>query len=166
MNIKNQNKQRSNVATHIATFGKFFTRLLIASAVTFLLASIFHTQSVLAGLIDLGIHIPLATRLETVLADLAGLVFSYGVIVLVGMFIAMNIATWISNLLKKRWHVEPTLWLFVLAGAVAMFTILAAMHPILNVTIIAGARGLSGLITQSIAGAVGGFAFAALKKYF
>ncbi len=59
---------------------------------------------------------------------------------------------------------KSQIWLYSLAGAVAIFTILAAMHPILNVSIIAGARGLSGLLTQSIAGAIGGAVFGLIKS--
>jgi hypothetical protein len=156
----------NNETTKWAKFGLFFSRLLIASAVTFVLASAFHTQAVLAGLISVGADIPLSLRLQTVLDDLLGLLPTYGIIVFIGMLIAMSVANYLSKALTKRWQVKSTLWLFALAGATAIFSILAAMHPILDVTIIAGARGMAGLLTQSIAGAIGGCVFAVLRRYF
>jgi hypothetical protein len=52
---------------------------------------------------------------------------------------------------------------YAAAGGLAIVCILLAMYPILNVTMIAGARGWSGLLSQSIAGAIGGIIFANMK---
>jgi hypothetical protein len=159
--------------TKLVRFGLFMFQLLVATLVTFLIASALHTQSVLSGLISVGAEIPLSLRIETVFIDFAGLLPTYGVIVFVGMLIAMSVALLIANKLlsasaKQTNNAQSPvqssqLWLFSLAGAAAVFTLLSAMHPILDVSIIAGARGLSGLLTQSIAGAIGGLAFALLR---
>lgn len=157
--------------TKLVRFGLFMFQLLVATLVTFLIASALHTQSVLSGLISVGAEIPLSLRIKTVFVDFAGLLPTYGVIVFVGMLIAMSVALLIANKLLSAKHANnpqspaqsSQLWLFSLAGAVAVFTLLSAMHPILDVSIIAGARGLSGLLTQSIAGAIGGLVFALLR---
>jgi hypothetical protein len=159
--------------TKLARFGLFMFQLLVATLVTFLIASALHTQSVLSGLISVGAEIPLSLRIKTVFVDFAGLLPTYGVIVFVGMLIAMSVALLIANKLPSastRQANNPQspsqtsqLWLFSLAGAAAVFTLLSAMHPILDVSIIAGARGLSGLLTQSIAGAIGGLVFALVR---
>jgi hypothetical protein len=157
--------------TKLVRFGLFLFQMLVTTMITFLIASALHTQSVLAGLISVGAEIPLSVRIKTVFVDFVGLLPTYGVIVLVGMLIAMSVAVLIANTLRvkplQNTINEPQksqIWLYALAGAVAMFTILAAMHPILNVSIIAGARGLSGLLTQSIAGAIGGAVFGLIKS--
>lgn len=160
-----------NKRTKLVQFGLFMFQLLVATLVTFLIASALHTQSVLSGLISVGAEIPLALRIKTVFVDFAGLLPTYGVIVFVGMLIAMSVALLIANKLLSVKHANngespfqsSQLWLFSLAGATAVFTLLSAMHPILDVSIIAGARGLSGLLTQSIAGAIGGLAFALVR---
>ena len=159
--------------TKLTRFGLFMFQLLVATLVTFLIASALHTQSVLSGLISVGAEIPLSLRIKTVFVDFAGLLPTYGVIVFVGMLIAMSVTLLIANKLPlvsaKRANNPQSpsqssqLWLFSLAGAVAVFTLLSAMHPILDVSIIAGARGISGLLTQSIAGAIGGLVFALLR---
>jgi hypothetical protein len=159
--------------TKLVRFGLFMFQLIVATLVTFLIASALHTQSVLSGLISVGAEIPLALRIKTVFVDFAGLLPTYGVIVFVGMLIAMSVALLIANKLQSTSSKQENssqssfktsqLWLFALAGAVAIFTLLSAMHPILDVSIIAGARGISGLLTQSIAGAIGGLAFALVR---
>ena len=162
--------------TKLVRFGLFMIQLLVATLVTFLIASALHTQSVLSGLISVGAEIPLSLRIKTVFVDFAGLLPTYGVIIFVGMLIAMSVALLIANKLLATPATRTTnaqspfqssqFWLFSLAGAAAVFTLLSAMHPILDVSIIAGARGLSGLLTQSIAGAIGGLAFALLRYKF
>ncbi len=159
--------------TKLVRFGLFMFQLLLATLVTFLIASALHTQSVLSGLIFVGAEIPLALKIKTIFIDFAGLLPTYGVIVFVGMLIAMSVTLLIAKSLlaassKNVDNAQSSLqssqlWLFALAGAVAMFTLLSAMHPILDVSIIAGARGLTGLLTQSIAGAIGGATFAILR---
>jgi uncharacterized membrane protein YiaA len=164
-------KEKSKLMT---TF-RFLVQLFVATIVTFLVASTLHTQSVLSNLISLGVEIPLSLKIKTVFEDFIGLLPSYGLIILIGMLIAMLVAGLISKtLLSKtmddsagRSHTqESQLWLYSLAGAVAIFTILAAMYPIMNITIIAGARGLSGMLMQSVAGAIGGLTFAIVKVSF
>ncbi|MFQ3251183.1 hypothetical protein [Glaciecola sp.] len=157
-------------------FLQFLVQLIVAALVTFFVASTLHTQSVLSNLIAIGAEIPFAIRIETVFKDYLGLLPSYGVIIFIGMLIAMPIAGLISKTLSSKSQKEESveqspnnetqLWLFALAGAVAIFTILAAMQPIMNITIIAGARGFSGMFTQSIAGAIGGGAFALVRSRF
>ncbi len=166
-----ENPTTINKRTKLVRFGLFMFQLLVATLVTFLIASALHTQSVLSGLISVGAEIPLSLRIKTVFVDFAGLLPTYGVIVFVGMLIAMSVALLIANKLLSARHANThqspyqssQLWLFSLAGAVAVFTLLSAMHPILDVSIIAGARGLSGLLTQSIAGAIGGLVFASVR---
>jgi hypothetical protein len=160
------NKVKNKQSSSLLRFGIFSIKLLIASAVTFIFASFMHTQAVLSGLVNIGAEIPLSLRIQTVFVDFIGLLPTYGIIVLIGMLIAMPVA----NLVVKKLNLavnskpqKPQILLYAAAGALAMFCILMAMHPILNITVIAGARGWSGLLSQSIAGAIGGIAFALIR---
>jgi hypothetical protein len=49
---------------------------------------------------------------------------------------------------------------------VGFFVMLSAMQPILNVTLIAGARSTAGLIAQCCAGVFAGIVFSSLKQRF
>jgi len=169
LDVNTNNHQR----TKLVRFGLFIFQLLITTIVTFVIASALHTQFVLSGLISVGAEIPLSVRIETIFVDFVGLLPTYGAIIFVGMLIAMTVAVLLAKKIRTKPLEQATdqpqnsqksaLWVYTLAGAVAMFTLLAAMHPILNVSIIAGARGFSGLLTQSIAGAIGGTVFGLIR---
>ena len=67
--------------------------------------------------------------------------------------------TWFIN---KKLKAHST-GLFVIAGIAAFAMALIAIESIMNITIIAGARGW-GFYLQLVAGAIGGYAFAKLIK--
>lgn len=157
------NNVKNKQSSKLCRLGIFSLRLLLASAVTFTFASFLHTQSVLSGLVSIGAKIPLSLRIKTVFVDFLGLLPTYGIIVLVGMLIAMPVAIFVMTKLhsmRKFIAQKYQIFVYAAAGALAMLCILLAMYPILNVTIIAGARGWFGLFSQSLAGAIGGMAFA------
>ncbi len=139
-------------------FVRFLLILLPAFLVTYGFASIFHTQSVLARLSELDVVIPLTERLATIAYDLAGLLPAYGSAIFAMLFIAMGIASFIGRFLSH----QGALFAFIcaVAGATGMLTMLLAMHPIMDVTLIAGARDTGGKLLQSSAGFLGGLTFA------
>ncbi|MFC4701618.1 hypothetical protein ACFO4O_15795 [Glaciecola siphonariae] len=131
--------------------------VIIASSIGFLFASILHTQAVLAKLSDIEIKITFAQRIQTTWQDMLGLAPTYGLIILVALTIAFSV----SGLLRKKWNIAPK-FIYPLAGGIAFLTMLLAMQPILNVTLLAGARGISGLLMQVCAGLIAGICFAHL----
>ncbi|WP_395341285.1 hypothetical protein PN836_018865 [Ningiella sp. W23] len=138
--------------------------LLLASIIGFFFASLLHTQAVLAKLSAIDIIIPFSERLESTWQDMLGLAPSYGLIVLAALLIAFSIAGLIlkyGNLSEKG-----SLYLYTSAGIVAFFVMLIAMQPILNVTLLAGARGVSGLMMQCMAGAISGACFAFFRRAY
>jgi hypothetical protein len=143
----------------LRTFLIFILQVLIASLLSFVVASLMHSQTTLSGLIEVGAKLSLNDKLTTVFYDFIGLLPAYGSIIFAGMLIAMPIA----SAIKRKLQISNRL-IHCLAGAMAMVTILIAMHPILNVTLIAGARGTGGMLMQSIAGAIGGLAYAFLHE--
>ncbi|MBF7075089.1 hypothetical protein ISG33_16930 [Glaciecola sp. MH2013] len=140
----------------------FSLKLVLAGTLTFCIASLLHSQMTLSKLIAVGVDIPLKSRLTTVAQDFVGLLPTYGLIILFALLIAMLVTLMLLRLLQRTQ--ANNIWVFALAGAVAMAVTLMAMQPILNVTIISGARGTWGLTAQCIAGAFGGALFGYLHR--
>jgi len=137
-----------------------FAYVVLASIVGFIFASIFHTQVVLAKLSAININITISERLQTTFQDLMGLAPTYGLGILLSLLLAFSVAGLINKFLKA-----PHTIIYSLAGGVGFFVMLMAMRPILNVTLIAGARGVSGLTLQVCAGIIAGICFAYLLTY-
>ncbi len=138
---------------------RFVLRYLVATLLCFTLASIAHSQMVLWGLQQQAIVIPPFERLQMTLSDWWGLLPTYGSVIAVGLLIALLVATWLSR--------KTGPWgglVFGLAGAVALLSILLAMQPIMDITLIAGARSHMGLLLQVSAGFIGGLVFYWLRK--
>lgn len=140
-------------------FSRLLIRYLFAALLCFTLASIAHSQMVLAGLEQQGIVIPPAERLQMTLSDWWGLLPGYGAIIATGMLIALSVAGWICSKTGTMGGI-----LYALAGAAAMLSILMAMQPIMDITLIAGARSTIGLTLQTLAGLLGGWSFYWLRK--
>lgn len=132
---------------------------ILASLVTMISACVFQTQMVLWGLSELNIDINWSKRVYMTWQDLLGLLPTYGVIVTIGLAIGFAIA----KALKTYTSIKTPL-LYTIAGGLTMATILAAMQPVLGVTLLAGARSATGITLQIIAGVLGGFCFSRLRQ--
>lgn len=136
-----------------------FMHVLIASIVGFIFASIMHTQAVLAKLTEIEIFISMADRIRSTWQDLIGLAPSYGVIIVIVLLLSFSVAGLVNKKLAM-----PINIIYPAAGGTGFLLMLLAMQPILDVTLIAGARGLSGLTLQVSAGVLAGICFAILAK--
>ncbi|MFT4808375.1 MAG: hypothetical protein ACI9LX_001705 [Paraglaciecola sp.] len=134
------------------------THFLVAVMFAFVIASLFHSQFVMAELSKVGVEILFNDRLSMSIDDLLGLYPTYGIVIAVSYFISFIVA----GLLIKRFKLSPNI-LYFLAGGVGVTVALLAMHPILEITLLAGARSTFGFICQSLAGAMGGVVFANLR---
>jgi hypothetical protein len=134
------------------------THFLVAVIFAFIIASLFHSQFVMAELSKVGVEILFNDRLSMSIDDLLGLYPTYGIVIAVSYFISFIVA----GLLIKRFTLSPNI-LYFLAGGVGVTVALLAMHPILEITLLAGARSTFGFICQSLAGALGGVVFANLR---
>jgi hypothetical protein len=134
------------------------THFLIAVIFTFVLASLFHSQFVMAELTSVGVNIGFSDRISMSLDDLIGLYPIYGLVIALSLLIAFSITT----LLLKLFKIPPSI-LYFMGGGLGIATALLAMHPILDTTLIAGARSTFGFICQSLAGAIGGWVFSHLR---
>lgn len=137
-------------------------RLLLAFSpswlLAFLLASFFHTLSVQNHLTEIGIEIQLADRLTMIMKDMLGLAPTYGVVIAIALMLGFTL---INPVARRIPLVVP--YKYVFAGGVSFALMLLAMEPLMNITVIAGARG-SGFYLQCFAGVIGGWLFGYLLK--
>ena len=135
---------------------------------TFTLASFFHSIMVLAELTELDINIDVSTRLSFIADDWLGMVGTYGIILLVGLVLSLSLTLPVKKGLdyfRSQSKETPTTLIkwYALATGTMMFVILQAMYPILEITVIAGARGFVGTLLQVLAGVMGGIVFTTVK---
>ncbi len=131
---------------------------MLATLVTYTLASVAHTLQVINRLLDLEVVIHAADWLRVILGDWVGL-YLYWVVIAIGLAIAFTVMFAIQAILKGRKD-----WLFALGGALAMAVILISMKQLSSLTPIAGARGTVGFLLQCAAGLVGGVCFVKLNN--
>lgn len=140
----------------------FLTRLLpiflVSWLFTFTLASLFHSQYVVNQLVDVGVVVSLSDRINLTLDDWLGLFPTYGAIIAIALAIAFFVVLLLAKKLEKY-----SMVLFVASGITAFAVVLLAIESIMNIHIIAGARGW-GFYLQLLAGALGGLLFALLTK--
>ena len=141
---------------------QFLTRtlpsFLVSWLLTFTLASLFHSQYVVNQLVNVGVVVGLSDRASLTFDDWLGLLPTYGAIIALALAIAFFVTVKLNKKVKKY-----STQLFVIAGIVAFAIVLIAIESIMNIHIIAGARGW-GFYAQLLAGAVGGFTFSQLFK--
>lgn len=138
----------------------YFGAFLAAVLATSLLASVISTQFVLAGLTSIGVDVALGDRLAMTFADfgiLPTLTLAVAACFLVGFPVAA--------LMASRTAPRREIW-FIAAGAAALIAELLIMRATLGLMPVSGARSLAGLASQGMAGAVGGWLFAALTTSF
>lgn len=127
---------------------------LSAWLVTYSLASIFHSQFVLINLLQLGVAVPVNDWLAMTVSDWWGMLPKYGSAIAVLITIVLGIGHGICRLRFLHRLVSISVCFFVL-GWIGMFVMLMAMNPVLDVTLIAGARTLVGQCFQATASGLG-----------
>lgn len=145
-----------------------YLAFFVAWLTTFTLASFLHSTMVLAELIELDINIDVSTRLSFIVDDWLGMVGTYGIILLVGLVLSLGLTLPVKKGLEyfcSQSKETPTTLIkwYAFATGTMMFIILQAMYPILEITVIAGARGFVGTLLQVLAGVMGGIVFTSVK---
>jgi hypothetical protein len=130
-----------------------------AVLVTYGLAAIAQTQHVMSRLVDMGMPVTFSDRLAATLDDLVGMAPLYMPMLAVGLAIAFGIAAGVMRL-APRWRPVG----YPLAGGLAVLVLHVSLTLALGITPIAVARTTLGLTSQALAGAVGGWAFAMLRR--
>ena len=139
---------------------------LTAVAVTYLIAVLCYTQLNLANLIEMGVDISPEVRLTAAILDLLGMSEVYFPILVVFSLIAYGLAGFFAAVLK-----ELRVLFFVTAGLLVpsaidfLFTFsLWGLHIIQDAPPIAVTRTTAGLLSQSVACAIGSFLFCSIVR--
>jgi hypothetical protein len=141
-----------------ARLNRTLIAFIVAVVVGFLLASVLHSQFVLARLSAVGAEIGMGDRLAMTLGDILGLGGSYGLIIGIALAVGFLVAWIVKRCVKRLASVA-----YPLAGAAAIALALFLMHLQFEMTPVAGARGPLGFLAQCLAGALAGFVFAQLR---
>ena len=131
-----------------------------AVATTFVFATVFYTQQVLAKQSSIGAVYTPAQQFETFFQNLIGLAPAFGVVLAVALLVGFLVAAVVKRILTP---LAPLA--YPIAGAAAVATAIWAIENLViggGVGAIGGARGPLGLALQSLAGALGGFVFTLL----
>jgi hypothetical protein len=131
---------------------------LAASLLTFLLASVVHSQFVMARLVAMGVDIPAGLRARTTLGDIAGLAPAFLPVVAVTLLLGFLIAGGVLRLMTGLRGIA-----FPVAGVAAMGAMLLVMQAVFKMTPIAGARDTGGWLLMLLAGGAGGWLFGRLR---
>ncbi|HIG42249.1 MAG: hypothetical protein ABGY96_11355 [bacterium] len=134
----------------IKVIGAYFAAVLV----TFVLGSIFATQFILGNLQDMGMTVTFADRFSATLHDVGGLSVIYLPVIGISFLISLPVAAGIIKFVPNLRLVG-----YVLAGAVGLVTIHLVMKAVLGLTGIAATRTVMGLLSQGLAGAIGGYLF-------
>jgi len=132
---------------------------LSAVLVSYVLAAIAATQSVLARLPEMGVPVTFAQRISVTAHDLTGMASSYLPLIAVALLIAFLV----TALVGKYLSVSRTA-LYMLAGGVAVVCIHLGLEAAFGIAPVAATRTVLGLLVQGLAGAVGGYAFARISS--
>ncbi|MEM7101097.1 MAG: hypothetical protein AAF541_22745 [Pseudomonadota bacterium] len=126
-----------------------------AVVVAYLFAVLFYSQINLANLVEFGIEVDMGLRIQTLLHDLAGMTAIYLPVLVVAFLIGFLIAK-----LILRWVPQLRTLGYITAGFVAIFAIDALLGLVFGMHPLAVTRSMVGLLSQCVAGAIGGYVFA------
>lgn len=138
-------------------WGRRIGSYLLAVAVAYVLAVISASQHVAASLERMGAEVGFGTRLEMIAHDLLGMAGSFLPMIAIGFLVAFLVAA-----LLLRWLPRWRLTLYTLAGGLAIVTIHLALNAAFDITPVAVARSVEGLMFQGLCGTVGGYLYACL----
>jgi hypothetical protein len=138
---------------------RVITGFLIAIVVLTIGMSMASTWTVLSGLSNLGVEIPLTEAGSTYLQDIVGMAPLLGGINALGLAVGFLVAALIIRFLWRA----PVIG-FTLAGAVAVLAELYLMKYNFDITPIAGARSMVGQGLMASVGALAGLIFARFAR--
>lgn len=137
-------------------FGKTVLVFILSVIIATLVASLFSTQFVIAGLEQAGAKVGWGDRLDMTLYDLGHFGPVYGIFIFLGLLIAFLTAGLIHHFAKTK---RPLI--YIVAGMTSFVVMLYLMQAVFfGVPIVAGARSTMGLAFQALAGGLAGYAFA------
>lgn len=133
-----------------------FSGAVVAAFVT---ASILATQFILSRVAAMGMDVTPGVRLQATLHDILGLSGTYLPMVAVALLLALLTAAGLGKFLPRYRSL-----LFVIAGAAGLIAIHVILKAVLGLSGIAATRTLAGLLSQGVAGALGGYVFVSMRR--
>lgn len=132
---------------------------VVSVVVAYVLAVLMYTQLNLANVVEMGLPVTMGVRFEAAVHDLIHMVPLYLPIISVAFLIAFGVTR-----LILIWVPQLRTLGYVLAGFVAIFTVDFALGAILTSGThpLAVTRTTVGLLSQCVAGAIGGYVFVSL----
>ena len=140
--------------------GRLFGAYLAGLATTYVLSIAFYTQQILAERAAIGISLPLDQQLEEFRLNLVGLAPAFGIVLAIALLVGFLVAGGMKKVIRPLAPIA-----YPLAGFVALPTAILLIENLViggGVGAIGGARTLTGLALQGLAGAAGGLVFAIL----
>jgi hypothetical protein len=132
---------------------------IAAVIVSYIVAVLFYTQLNLGNLVEMGIAVGAGDRFSAALHDLGGMTGLYLPIIAVALLIAFLVTRLILH-----WVPQLHMLGYVLAGFAAIFAVDFALGMAFGTHPIPVTRTTVGLISQCVAGALGGYVFALLTR--
>ncbi len=132
-----------------------------AAVTTFVLASVFYTQQVLAKQAAIGARYTAGQQVETYIDNLIGLAPAYGLVLTIALLIGFLVAAIVKRVLVPLAPVA-----YPIAGAAAVSTAIWAIENLVaggGVGALGGARDAVGIAFQCFAGFAGGVVFAVAR---
>jgi hypothetical protein len=128
---------------------------LAAVVATYIVAVIGYSQINLLNLVDMGIAVDFAMRVQTLQHDLVGMLDLFLPIVIVALLLAFLTG---ALIIRRVPHLRTVG--YVLAGTMAIYAVIVSLGLMMGTNPIAVTRSAGGLLSQVAAGAVGGLVFA------
>jgi hypothetical protein len=125
---------------------------------TYVLAVILVSQFNISNVQDMGFAVSFNQRLAAIAHDLVGMLGLYLPLLAIGLLIALSF----TGLVLMRFIKQPQV-LYPLAGFVGVVALHSILHMVLGLSGIAPTRTPTGLLSQGLAGAVGGYVYLRIR---
>jgi len=132
---------------------------IVAVVTTYVVAVLFYTQLTLGNLVELGLVVTGADRLSAAMHDLGAMAPIYAPLLAIALLLGF-----LGAALVLRWVPQIRTLGYVVGGFMAIFVMDWMMSSALMTHMLPVTRTVVGLISQCIAGAVGGWVFATLSS--
>lgn len=132
------------------SIGAFFVALVLG----YITASVFISIGNMGFLSEMSVPLPVSERISVIAMDLAGLLFAFAPLMTIALLVGLTFTRFVIT----RWA-QPTVFLYGLAGFIAMLSLHLIMKSVFGISPVAATRTISGLVAQGIAGGLAGWAF-------
>ncbi len=133
---------------------RLIVAFIAAVLTTYVIAVLGYTQLNLANLVEMGVSVAPGIRFDAALHDLAGMTGLYlpiiSIALLLGFGFTRLVLIWLSELRTLG---------YIIGGFVAIFVVDLALGQLMGTHPLAVTRTTVGLLSQCLAGALGGYVF-------